>query len=243
MKFKFLLVLLFSYSCIAPQTYKNKSPYTGSGFAYIYNSKDYEKKIISNKFDESKKIVSHNTLVSGTQVKIINPVNKKSVFLKTTKKTKFPILYKVLITKNISEELELDKDFPFVEIQEFKKNKSFVVQKAVTFNEEKQVHGKSPVVKIVIDNISHNTNRKTLKKKDFSIIIAEFYSIESAKVLKANMVKNSPNLNHSLIKINKKNKNNYELFMGPYSTIKTLKNDYIALNELGFEEIDIKINK
>ena len=67
--------------------------------------------------------------------------------------------------------------------------------------------------------------------------------IESAKVLKANMVKNSPNLNHSLIKINKKNKNNYELFMGPYSTIKTLKNDYIALNELGFEEIDIKINK
>ena len=45
-----------------------------------------------------------------------------------------------------------------------------------------------------------------------------------------------------LHKIIKKNENNYELFMGPYITIKTLKNDYIVLNELGFEEIDIKIN-
>jgi hypothetical protein len=31
--------------------------------------------------------------------------------------------------------------------------------------------------------------------------------------------------------------------MGPYNTIKSLKNDYIALNESGFEDLDIKINE
>ena len=28
--------------------------------------------------------------------------------------------------------------------------------------------------------------------------------------------------------------------MGPYNTIKSLKNDYIALNKFGFEDLDIK---
>ncbi len=146
------------------------------------------------------------------------------------------------MTKNISEELKLDKDFPFVEIQELKKNKSFVVQKAVTFNEEKKVQAKLPVTNITINNISKKKDKR-LKKKEFSIIIAEFYSKESAKVLKEKLVKNSSNLNNSLIRINKINNKNYQLLMGPYSTIKTLKNDYIELNELGFEEIDVKINE
>ena len=46
-----------------------------------------------------------------------------------------------------------------------------------------------------------------------------------------------------IVRINKINNKNYQLLMGPYSTIKTLKNDYIELNELGFEEIDVKINE
>jgi hypothetical protein len=242
MKFKILLILLFLCSCVSPKTSSIKDSYSASGLAYIYELNDFERKIISNKFDENKRIVSHHTLRSGSKIKIINPKNKKSIYVKTTKKTKYPILYKILITKNISEELDLDKDFPYVEIQEIKKNKSFVVQKAITFNEEKKVHGKSPVTKIVINNISKNKSKKTMKKNNYVIIIAQFYSLDSAKILKANLLKNSTNLNQKLLKIIKKNENNYELFMGPYITIKTLKNDYIVLNELGFEEIDIKIN-
>ena len=30
--------------------------------------------------------------------------------------------------------------------------------------------------------------------------------------------------------------------MGPYNTIKKLKNDYIVLNDSEFEDLDIKIN-
>ena len=30
--------------------------------------------------------------------------------------------------------------------------------------------------------------------------------------------------------------------MGPYNTINKLKNDYIALNESNFEDLDIKLN-
>ena len=37
------------------------------------------------------------------------------------------------------------------------------------------------------------------------------------------------------------NKHNYEVFLGPYNTINMIKNDYIALQEINFEEIDVKI--
>ena len=108
MKFKIFTFLFFLCSCVNPQSSGNKKPYISSGFAYIYNFSDYEKKIISNKFDESHRIVSHHKLKSGTKIQLINPVNKKSIFITTSKKTKYPILYKVLMTKNISEELKMN---------------------------------------------------------------------------------------------------------------------------------------
>ena len=45
------------------------------------------------------------------------------------------------------------------------------------------------------------------------------------------------------ITILKKNKHNFEVFLGPYKTIKAIKNDYIALKQINFDEVDIKVHE
>ena len=43
------------------------------------------------------------------------------------------------MTQKVAQELGLNKNVPFVDIQEKIKNKSFIAKKAVTFSEEKKV--------------------------------------------------------------------------------------------------------
>jgi len=50
------------------------------------------------------------------------------------------------------------------------------------------------------------------------------------------------NSNYQLIYINRKSDKSYELLLGPYNTIKKLKNDYNILNDSNFEDLDIIIN-
>jgi hypothetical protein len=60
--------------------------------------------------------------------------------------------------------------------------------------------------------------------------------------LKEKLVTSLNDSNYKLMYINKKNETNYELLMGPYNTIKKLKNDYIVLNDSNFEDLDIVTN-
>ena len=55
------------------------------------------------------------------------PETKKNIKLKTDFRINYPDFYKILLTKRVSDLLELDKDFPYVEIEEIKKNKSFII--------------------------------------------------------------------------------------------------------------------
>ena len=59
----------------------------------------------------------------------------------------------------------LNPEFPYVDIQERVKNKSFVAKKAVTFSEEQNVLTKAPVTKVKIDNISKKENKKWIKEE------------------------------------------------------------------------------
>ena len=87
-----------------------------------------------------------------------------------SKKYKYPDFFKIIITKKVSEELDLNENIPFVDIQEKIKNKSFVAKKAVTFSEEKKVSNKAPVTKVKIDNISTKKKNKNKKKsKNFQL--------------------------------------------------------------------------
>ena len=243
MKFKIIFFFLLS-SCVANNSsLKNKSSFSAKGFAYIYSDYDYKNKITSKKFKYNELSIGHSSLRPGTIVKILNPINKKFVKLKVKQRTKYPDFYIVLITEEIANKIELNKDIPYVEINELKKNKSFVAGRAETFKEEKNVFNKAPVTTVQIDNISSNQKLKKEKIKKFSIVIANFYTKSSAILLKNKLNKELTNLNSKNLFIIKKSKNNFELITGSYNTVNSLKNDYIILKNHGFEQLDIKTNE
>ena len=120
---------------------------------------------------------------------------------------------------------------------------SFIAKRAETYEEEKQLSVKAPVEKVKISNISKTLKKKHDKNPEFVIILGNFYTLESANLLKKRVKTESPVLRNKKISILKKNKHNFEVFLGPYKTIKLIKNDYIALKQINFDEVDIKIHE
>ena len=227
----FLLVSCTNYS----SNFKKKSGYSASGFAYI-------EKNIPSQLENEKFFISQNKLMKGSIVRVTNPENNKSLEIIIKKKIKYDNFYKALISKTIADELELSLEFPFVEINEIKSNKSFVAKKAITQNAEKKIANKAPIDLININNISKKKILNHKKVKNYSILVADFYNLSSAKFLKEKLETILNDSNYKLIYISKKNEKNYELLMGPYNTIKKLKNDYIVLNDSNFEDLDIVTN-
>jgi hypothetical protein len=234
MKYNIILLFLIT-SCINP-TYVGKGNflYSTKGFAMIEN--ESYSNLDNNIF------VFHNKLKSGTKIKLSNPVNNKSVAYVVKKKVEYNDFYKVLISVNIAEELGLDFDFPYLEINEIKNNKSFIAKKAITESVEKKIANKAPIAKINIDNLTKFKKVKKTKLKNYSILVAEFYSLKSAEILKEKLSSILLSSNYQLIYITKKNDKSYKLLMGPYNTINKLKNDYIVLNDSNFEDLNIIIN-
>ena len=244
MKYKILILILLVYSCVPinpPNTSQNL--FSSKGFAYIYSEEDYLKKIIKKKFNNNEFKVAHSTIRVGKLIKITNPGNNLSITLKNSKKINEMDFYKILITKAVSDKLNLNKNIPFVEIQEVRKNKLFVAQKAKMFKEERSIHNKAPVDKITINNISKNNQKKIIKNKIFYIIIGQFYSLDTAKSLQSKLRRELTLINVNNIKVIAKNKNNIQLLSGPYDSINLLRKDYSQIKKYGFEELDIKINE
>ena len=240
-----LILLTFLFSCTINTTkLENRTPYNSTGFAYIFNYDDFEKKIIKGKLDNSQIQISHNRLNIGTLIKIINPKTNDSMTIRNSKKIEYPDFYKILITEKVADELNLNNKQPIVEILEIKKNKSFIAKKAKIFNEEKKISSNAPVTSVEISNISKNKNKKKVASIDkFFILIGTFYSKETVNFLKERITKEITDYESSKLLIKKKNNNEINLFSGPYRTINSMKNDYIQLKKFGFEELDITINE
>ena len=245
MRFKLLFLFFFVFSCSTDLiTYNQKKIYSAKGFAYIYQDQDYNNKIIKGKMNGNIMQISHQNLKIGSLIQITNPVNKESIVLKNIKRIKYPDFYKVLITKPVAEKLDLNLDLPILEITEVRKNKSFVAKKAKIFQEEKKIPSKAPVASVQISNISKNKIKDKKKKSNqIYILIGSFYSIETAKFLKERIAKDLPNLESHKLKIKKINEKETHVISGPYSTVNLLKNDYIKIKSLGFEELDIFTNE
>ena len=245
MKFKLIIFIVFIFSC-SPQlkNLNSKKPYSAKGFAYVYNDYDFQNKIILGKLNNEKFQISHQNLKTGTLIKIINPKNNKSIILKNIKRIKYPDFYKILITKPIMDELELSVEIPILEILEIKKNKSFVAEKAKIYNEEKKISSNAPVTSVKISNISKDKKEKIIHKPiKIFILIASFYSADTANFLKQRIVKEVSNFDINKIKIKKVNKKKTHVIAGPYTSVNLLKNDYIKLKSFGFEELDIYTNE
>lgn len=245
MKFRLIFTLFLVLSC-TPQfsTINQKKPYTSKGFAFIYNDIDFNKKIIKGRMNNDTMQISHQNLKTGTLLKIINPRNNESIVLKNIKRIKYPSFYKILITNEVAKKLDLNPELPLLEIIEIKKNKSFVAKKAKIYKEEKKISSKAPVASVQISNISKNKSKNYLKKSEkLYIHIASFYSIETARFLKQRIVKEVTDLNSKKLKIEKISSKETQVISGPYNSVNLLKNDYIKLQNFGFEELNILINE
>ena len=73
MKYKFIILSFLITSCANYSSNFEKKPgYSTSGFAYI--EKNISLSVKSDNF-----FISHNKLKTGTKIRIINPINKKSL--------------------------------------------------------------------------------------------------------------------------------------------------------------------
>ena len=244
MKFSLIFIIFFLFSCSNGtfNTNNNKS-YTSKGFALIYDENDYQKKIISTKLNPNNIEIGHNQLNKNSYVVITNPINKKSLTLKVSKKVKYPDFFKVLITEKLANELNLNPKMPYIEIEKRVKNKSFVAKKAVTHSEEKNVLTKVPITKVKINDISKDSkdSSKNQYANKYSIIVGNFYSKKWAESLIDILV--NEDINKEVFRVIKLGKNNYQLLAGPYTSINTLKSDYFKLNKYGFDNLDLKKTK
>jgi hypothetical protein len=245
MKYRLIILLFFLTSCA--QNYSKselKKPFNSKGFAYIYQEEDFINKVIKKKLDKNSLQIAHNKLRPGSLIKIINVRTNNSIILKNSKRFQYPEFYKILITKPVADKLNLQVDLPLVEVIEVKKNKSFVAKKTKIFKEEEKIHSNAPVETVTINNISKNDKSKNKAVKDkFYIIIAEFYSKNSAFLLKKRIIQELTNFDSKKLYIKSKKSNKTTLLSGPYNSINLMKNDYIQLKNFGFEELDININE
>ena len=245
MKYKLIILLLFLTSCA--QNYSRldlKESFNSKGFAYIYNEKDFIDKVIKRKLDNNSLQIAHNKLRPGSLIKITNIKTNDSIILKNSKRFQYPEFYKIVITQPVADEINLKADLPLVEINEIKKNKSFVAKKTKIFKEEEKIHNNAPVETVIINNISKKQKVKNKAPKDkFYIVIAEFYSKNSASLLKKRITQELKNFDSKKLYINSRKSNKITLLSGPYSSINLMKNDYIKLKNFGFEELNISINE
>jgi len=244
MKYSLIPIIFFLISCssIEYSTKKNNT-YSSKGFAYIYNENDFQNNIIKKKLDNSDHQIAHSKLRPGTWNKIIKLKTNQEIILQNTKRFEYPDFYKILITNQVASKLQLDLDLPLVEIFEVKKNKSFIAKKTKIFKEEEKIHNNAPVETVTINNISKTNRKKKTQKEKLYIIVAEFYSKDSALALKKRITNDLTNFNAKKLYIKSKKANRITLLSGPYSTINSMKNDYIQLKNFGFEELDISINE
>ena len=86
-------------------------------------------------------------------------------------------------------------------------------------------------------SIKESEKKKEIKlRKNYIIVITDFYYYDSANKLKVDLINKTKNQNFYIKTINNKK---YRLSAGPFKNFNTLKSTYISLNNLGFEELNI----
>ncbi len=249
MNFKNILLfisILILNGCIQHDTNKIQietetlQKYSNSGFALIYNNELKAKRIVSKKIDNRSLLIFHKTLKPKSFVKIINPLNQKSVIAEViSNNVDFPIFYNSVITSRIMDELSLNESEPFVDLILISKNSTFIAKKAKMYDEEKRVAEKAPVDGISIDNLGNEDVVKNKKKKQsflYSIKVADFYyKISAENMIKR--IKKETRIKNSVIK--KITKTKYRVLLGPFNDIKKLEESFNEIKSLNFENIEI----
>ena len=247
MPYKILTFLLFIIlnSCVTVPVEKKdisatpKSFFVSKGFTLVYNENLYKEKLLKGKIEDRSLTIFQKNLKKNTKVKITNLINSKYIIANVGKKVEYPYFYNSVISRRISEELELDILEPYIEIKEIIQGSSFIAKKAKTYDEEKNVAEKAPVEQIQIKELS-DTSKKEIKinKKKFSYVIkiADFYFEKSADQMKSRI---SDETSIKDVNINKLSPTKFRVFLGPFEDLNSLKKSFNAINILEFDNIEI----
>ena len=243
----FLFCFISLHSCIEypiktkDDITKKKDYFISRGFTLIYTSDLLSNKLVNKKIEERELLIFQKNLKKNTKVKITNLINNRSILATVGPKAIYPTFYNSVISKRIATELNIQKDEPYIQINELIENSSFIAKVTKTFEEEKNVAEKVPVDEIKISDLSNSV--KTPKKhkedkKDFNYIIkiADLYFNDSAKSLVLRIK------NETLIKevfIIKLSKSKYRVFLGPFQNITLLQKAFNDIKILKFENIEI----
>ena len=212
------------------------------GFALIYDEKLVKDKIISKKISNDTIIIYNKDLADNTPVKVTNLINGKFLISKTSNKLNYPFFYNSVVSKRLANEISLIIDEPYVQIETLNSKNIYVANEAKTFDEEKNVANKAPIDTITIQNIGLSDKKKIkkIKKKNkkFSYIIkfADLYFEHSAIMLRERLM-NEFNIKN--ISIKKLSKDSYRVFKGPFNDLGSLKKEYMDMNNIDFENIEI----
>jgi len=247
MNFKiYLIILLFLLNNCSTNVIKRSDEFkmidkfSNKGFALIYNEDLFKKKKVSKKMDHRSYLILQRNLKKGSNVKVTNLLNNKSILAKVkSNNSKYPLFFNSVITQRISEDLEINIDEPYVQISLISENSSFIAKKAKTWEEEKEVAEKAPIDGIVINDLSKKVNYQKKPISDtfsYSIKIADFYYKKSA-LLMIDRIKNETSIRS--FKVLPLSKTKFRVILGPFSDIISLKNSYNKTATLNFENIEI----
>ena len=249
MNFKLIIFILFSFllfSCNQSISPKSKNinlevvkKYKNSGFALIYNDNLKDIKKLENR---SLKIY-HKSLKKRSVVKITNPENGKYLIAEVkSNRIKFSNFYNSVLSLRIAEELELDFNEPFIEINLVSKNSTFIAKKAKMFEEERTVAEKAPVDGIQINDLNVKKIKKKLttnKNFSYSIKVADFYYKDSAEAMSNQIKKDTLIKNLKIIKLSP---TKFRVLIGPFNDIKSLKDSFEKMKLFNFENLEIYKN-
>ena len=240
-----LIFYLFISNCSTGTLVTNKptnalvNGYSNRGFALVYDDNLYKQKIVSKKISERSLRIFQKNLKINTQVKITNILNNKSLIGTVGKNSTYPSFNNSVLSMRIADELDLDRNQPYVEILEILENSIFVAKKAKTYDEEKNVAIKAPVNGITINDL---TLAKKIDEDNFdlnfsySIKVADFYFNDTALIM-VNRIKTDSLVKNA--KIKKISDKKYRVYLGPFNNINSLQKSYNDISILEFENIEI----
>jgi len=108
------------------------------------------------------------------------------------------------------------------------------------YEEEENVSDKVPVERISISDLSLNKKKvkknQTKSKFNYIIKIADFYYLNTAKLMQNRIVEELKLDNSRIIKISN---TNFRVYLGPFNNLKSLKNAFDDITPLNFENIEI----
>ena len=248
MLYRKLLILscfILLNNCTTTTLTKNKNsitfdnPFINKGFSLIYNDRFYNNKIISKKIDERSLVIFQKNLKKNTIVKITNILNDKSIIGTVGSNADYPSFNNAVLSVRIADEIDLNKNEPYVEILEVLQDSVFVAKRAKTFEEEKNVAIKAPVNNISISDLNiegKNIKDEISKKFSYEIKIVDFYFNDTASLLVDRII-NETTIKD--VKIKKIDEKKYRVYAGPFNNISSLQKSFNDISILEFENIEI----